>query len=197
MEPLRGRLLVATPELTDPNFSRTVVLICDHGEEGAFGIVLNRATDRLLADVLEPWAAVASAPGVVFRGGPVCSDQAIGLGCSTAQEAGLSWAPLFGDLELADPARADLGRAGLASVGLDDGPDGLALLHFRLFTGYAGWGRDQLEAEIETGSWFVVDADPTTDLFGADPDRLWSDVLRRQPGRTAWFANCPEDRSTN
>ena len=74
---------------------------------------------------------------------------------------------------------------------------GRSLLQFRVFVGYAGWGVGQLEAEIDEGSWFVVDAEPVRDVFGAHPDGLWADVLRRQPGRTAWFANAPEDPTTN
>jgi len=179
---LRGRLLVATPQLADPNFSRTVVLLLDHGDDGAFGVVLNRASDTRVADAIEPWAEVASAPGVVFLGGPVGTDQAIGLGLSADPAPEARWAPLFADL---------------GSVDLEAGPTARSLQQFRLFVGYAGWGVDQLEAEIEEGSWFVVDAEPPVDVFSADPDRLWADVLRRQPGRTAWFANVPEDLSTN
>ncbi|MGZ8766075.1 MAG: YqgE/AlgH family protein [Acidimicrobiia bacterium] len=70
-------------------------------------------------------------------------------------------------------------------------------MDLRVFVGHAGWGAGQLEEEIEEASWFVVGADLRSDVFGADPDRLWADVLRRQPGRTAWFANAPEDLSAN
>jgi putative transcriptional regulator len=189
---LRGRLLVATPDLTDPNFARTVVLILDHGDEGAFGVVLNRATDTRVADAIEPWAEVASAPAVVFLGGPVGGDQAIGLASSAEPEPASGWAPLFADL-----GNGDRGSGSLGSVDLEAGPAALSLLQFRVFVGYAGWGVDQLEGEIDEGSWFVVDAVIPGDVFGAHPDRLWSDVLRRQPGRTAWFANFPQDRSTN
>ena len=179
---LRGRLLVATPQLADPNFARTVVLLLDHGDDGAFGVVLNRASDTLVADAIEPWAAVASEPGVVFRGGPVGTDQAIGLGSSTDPVPSAGWAPLLGDL---------------GSIDLGAGPTDRPLQQFRVFVGYAGWTVGQLEVEIEEGSWFVVDADLTRDVFGAQPGALWADVLRRQPGRTAWFATAPEDPTTN
>ena len=191
MGPLRGRLLVATPELADPNFARTVVLVLDHGQDGAFGIILNRPTDRVVADAIAPWADVASAPAVVFVGGPVGVDQVMGIGLGVDQPATRGWAPLF------DDPGDEPGHAGLASVDLQAGPGATSLQHVRVFVGCAGWGADQLEGEIEEGSWFVVAADVPGDVFGSCPDRLWSDVLRRQPGRTAWFANCPEDRSTN
>src|SRR5207237_4419773 len=71
MESLTGRLLVATPSLKDPNFERTVVLLVAHEEGGALGVVLNRATEVPVADVLEGWAPLAGEPAVVFEGGPV------------------------------------------------------------------------------------------------------------------------------
>ncbi|MGZ8766074.1 MAG: YqgE/AlgH family protein [Acidimicrobiia bacterium] len=96
---LRGRLLVATPLLADPNFVRTVVLVLDHGDEGALGVVLNRATDTLVAEAIEPWAGMASVPAVVFLGGPVGGDQVIGLGWRTDREpasAGRRSSPIWG-----------------------------------------------------------------------------------------------------
>jgi putative transcriptional regulator len=179
---LRGQLLVATPRLTDPNFSRTVVLILEHGDDGAFGLVLNRPTGTVVADALGPWADVASAPDVVFLGGPVGVDQAVGLGMRDGAEPGPRWAPLV---------------AGLSCVDLGEGPGGPAFRCFRAFVGSSGWGPGQLEREIEEGSWFVVEAEPEADVFNTRPDRLWADVLRRQPGRIAWYANAPADLSAN
>ncbi|GAB2780831.1 YqgE/AlgH family protein [Streptomyces daliensis] len=76
---LTGRLLVATPVLADPNFDRAVVLLLDHDEEGSLGVVLNRPTPVGVGDILEPWAALAGEPGVVFQGGPVSLDAALGV----------------------------------------------------------------------------------------------------------------------
>ncbi len=179
---VRGRLLVATPQLTDPNFSRTVVLIVEHDRDGAFGVVVNRPTDTKVADALGSWADVASTPAVVFRGGPVGLDQAIGLGMRDGATPGPGWAPLLG---------------GLGCVDLGAGPGAPTFQRLRVFVGSSGWGSGQLEREIEEGSWFVVDAEPEADVFSALPARLWAEVLRRQPGRTAWFANAPEDLSAN
>lgn len=177
-----GRLLVATPQLTDPNFSRTVVLIVEHDDDGAFGVVVNRPTDTRVADALGPWSDVASAPAVMFRGGPVGLDRAIGLGMRGSATPGPGWAPLFGGL-------------GCIDLGADPCPPPFQRL--RVFVGSSGWGSGQLEREIEEGSWFVVDAEPEADVFSADPNRLWAAVLRRQPGRIAWFANAPYDVSAN
>ncbi|GAU67957.1 hypothetical protein SSP35_06_00400 [Streptomyces sp. NBRC 110611] len=76
---LTGRLLVATPALADPNFDRAVVLLLDHDEEGSLGVILNRPTPVGVADILAPWAALAGEPGVVFQGGPVSLDSALGV----------------------------------------------------------------------------------------------------------------------
>src|SRR5690349_2312043 len=76
---LTGRLLVATPRLADPNFDRAVVLILDHDAKGSLGVVLNRPTPVGVGDVLQPWAALAGAPQVVFQGGPVSLDSALGV----------------------------------------------------------------------------------------------------------------------
>src|SRR5438034_10019756 len=79
MESLTGRLLVATPSLKDPNFERTVVLLVAHEDGGALGVVLNRATEVPVADVLEGWSVLAGEPAVVFEGGPGQPEAAIGL----------------------------------------------------------------------------------------------------------------------
>ena len=79
MESLIGRLLVATPALRDPNFERTVVLLVAHEETGALGVVLNRATEVPVADVLGSWGSLANEPAVVFEGGPVQPEAAICL----------------------------------------------------------------------------------------------------------------------
>src|SRR6266700_3305091 len=78
-ESVRGRLLVATPTLYDPNFFRSVVLVLEHGEEGALGVVLNRPSETAVGESLPGWNPVASDPGVVFVGGPVSPDAAIGV----------------------------------------------------------------------------------------------------------------------
>lgn len=103
---LTGRLLVATPALTDPNFDRAVVLLLDHDEEGSLGVVLNRPTPVGVGDILEGWGELAGDPGVVFQGGPVSLDSALGVAvipgdegpsagaASTARSAWSTWRPL-------------------------------------------------------------------------------------------------------
>jgi putative transcriptional regulator len=197
--PLKGRLLVASPALRDPNFDRTIVLVLEHSEEGALGLVLNRPSDTELADTLPEWGPLAVDPGVVFVGGPVSPDSAIGLalargdasgggGPVTARDgedadASMGWIPLFGPL-----GTVDLGRDP------DDVQPGVRAV--RVFVGYAGWAPGQLESELAAGGWFVVDAD-VSDALDTDPDALWRTVLRRQRGALSWLANFPEDPAAN
>lgn len=179
MVPAVGRLLVATPDLNDPNFRTTVVLLLEHDTDGTLGIVLNRATEVALDDALsEPddpfdtgaWASRASNPPVIFVGGPVQTNALVALGRTAAAISHERWEPIMNEV-------------GVLSLG---GPPLEDLSGLRLFAGYAGWGPGQLDDEIVGGSWFVVDADPD-DPFTADPSRLWWRVLRRQGGvfRTA------------
>jgi putative transcriptional regulator len=179
---LRGRLLVATPPLVDPNFDRSVVLMLEHGDDGALGIVLNRPSDTALATVLPEWHEHATAPGVVFSGGPVAPEAVIALARGGRADTE-GWMPVVGEVGTVDVGRdpADLGRR---------------LDALRVFVGYSGWSPGQLEAELEQDAWFVVSAEPG-DPFSAHPDQLWREVLRRQRGRVAMFANYPEDPETN
>jgi putative transcriptional regulator len=184
----RGRLLVATPPLLDPNFVRTVVLMIEHNAEGALGVVLNRPSATRLAEVLPVWGDLAVAPGLVHFGGPVQPDGMIGL---VQLDPGDPDDP--GDP--GDPGITEV-WPGVGTVDLDGpGPAG-RIRGIRCFAGYAGWGPGQLDGEIAAGSWFVVDR-RTDDLWSTEPTELWHRVLRRQPGPVAQFANAPIDPSTN
>jgi putative transcriptional regulator len=178
----RGKLLVATPPLADPNFDRTVVLLLEHGDDGAIGVVLNRPTYTSLTDALPDWQPLSSAPAVVFTGGPVASEAVIAL-ARGAGNADAGWVQVLDDL-------------GTVDVGRDPSAMTAEVRALRVFAGYAGWGPGQLESEIEAGGWFVVGARPD-DPFTADPEALWRTVLRRQRGRVAMFANCPVDPTEN
>ena len=165
-QPLRGRLVVATPALGDPNFAHTVVLLLDHGDQGAVGIVLNRPSETPVGDALPRWEALTASPGVMFVGGPVQPEAVVALG--RAQAGVEAVAPITEQIGVVD-LRVDP----LALVGEVKG--------MRLFAGYAGWGEGQLESEIAEGGWFVVDAQPD-DVLGDRPDDLWVRVLERQGG---------------
>lgn len=183
--PTKGRLLVATPPLEDPNFDRTVVFVLEHHDEGAIGVVINRPTEEGLDEPLDRWAELLAEPGVVFAGGPVETDALIALALASSEpdDATEEYSPIAGRIVSAD-LTADPAIA--ASV-LDT---------VRVFRGYAGWGPGQLEGEIATGAWLVLDPDPD-DLVSTEPADLWRTVLRRQPGRLGWLANVPDDLSSN
>jgi putative transcriptional regulator len=178
----RGRLLLATPELADPNFFRAVVFMLEHSDEGALGVVLNRPSDVRVESVLPAWSALCSAPSSLYVGGPVQPESAIALGATTDDSN-------EGVLALFD---------GLATVDLEQDPGTIApgVRELRLFLGYAGWEAGQLDAELRLGGWVVVDAEPD-DVFTRDPSDLWRAALRRQPGRLSILAFAPEDPSTN
>lgn len=184
-----GRLLVATPQLADPNFRRSVVLLVEHeNESGTLGVVLNRPTEVPVDQILPPWSGLVTGPAVVFQGGPVALDSALALAQVPGTDEPLGWRALGGA-----PAVA---RVGL--VDLDAPPELLApeLARLRVFAGYAGWGVGQLRSEVEEGSWYVLPAE-AGDVFMEDPARLWSAVLRRQGGELAFVATFPEDPTLN
>lgn len=189
VESMRGRLLVATPALREPTFARTVILLLEHTPtDGALGVVVNRPTPVDAADVVASVADLVTEPAVLFEGGPVSPNTAIGLGATVP-----------GALE--QPAAAE-GLAPvmppLVTVDLDHDPALLAasLTALRVFAGYAGWSAGQLEGEIAEGSWYVVDALPG-DPFTADPGHLRTTVLRRQGWPLAAAAHSPSDPALN
>jgi putative transcriptional regulator len=162
-----GRLLVATP-LTGDFFRRTVVLVLHHDEEGAHGLVLNRPLDAAVSAVLPDWEPHVTPPPVLFQGGPVGLDTAmglVGLPGDTA-EAPMGTSRLFGSLGLVDL----------------DAPPALVVPEvtgLRIYAGYSGWAAGQLDDELEAGAWFVVDLEPR-DPFLDDTGNLWRSVLARQ-----------------
>ncbi len=183
-----GDLLVATPQLLDPNFEHSVVLVLDVDANGALGVVLNRPSAVPVAEVLPAWSDLTGSPSVLFRGGPVGTDAAIavaasrsGSGPGAVERAGFR--PLYDDVGIVD---LDTPISQLEPV----------LRHLRIFAGYAGWGAEQLTGEIREGAWFVVPS-VADDLFGQDPLELWKQVLRRQPGELAWVSTRPADPSLN
>ncbi len=177
---LKGHLLIAGPGLVDPNFRRSVVLVGEHSEDGAIGVILNRASESTVDDAVPELAALVDGVQPVHVGGPVQPSAVVVLA------------------DFADPDRA--GALVVDSVGFlpaEIDPDQLGeLRRARVFAGYAGWGPGQLDAELEEGSWIVEPALPE-DVFTPSPDELWSDVLRRKGGPFGVLALMPPDPSLN
>jgi putative transcriptional regulator len=177
-----GRLLVASPALVDPNFYRSVVLLLEHDEDGAVGVVLDRPLDIGVDDHLPSWRSHLAPPHRVFEGGPVQPETAIGVAYRPAVSALETWRPV-------------LGGVGLVDVSLDPADiDGIE--EARIFAGYSGWGAGQLEMERAVGSWFPVEGS-RDDVFDPVPTQLWRMVLRRQAPHIARYADYPEDLRSN
>ena len=180
METLQGNLLIASPSLLDPNFRRTVVLITEHSDEGAAGLVINRPSPSPVAELVPQLEALVDDGEQVWVGGPVQPDAVLVLGeFVDPEEAAV---PLFGSLGF--PA-------------LDD-PDEVVPVttRRRVFAGYAGWEAGQLESELERDDWILEPA-LADDAFTEAPDELWADVLRRKGGVYELVARMPEDPSVN
>lgn len=188
---LTGRLLVAAPLLQEDSFRRSVVFVVDDADDGTLGVILNRPLELPVDEVVTDWGPYASAPAVMFSGGPVGTDSGIALGTASPEEAPPGWAPLEGVLPGPE-------LSGVGMVDLDAPTEilGASLGALRVFAGYAGWSAGQLTGEIEDGAWYVVDAF-ADDLFGGAPESLWSRVLRRQGGEMALLSTYPDDPSMN
>jgi putative transcriptional regulator len=187
MQPAPGSLLISSATLLDPNFARCVLVLLEANEDGSLGVILNRPSETPVEEVLYPWRDVVRPPQVFFRGGPVELNAALALGVlaagTTPEEAPPGWRQVSGGLGMVDldaPPDVFLGRLG-----------GL-----RVYAGYAGWGAGQLDGEIAEGSWHVVPAVPS-DLFSERPDRLWADILRRQPPPLSMLSTLPLDTTLN
>jgi putative transcriptional regulator len=181
IDSLRGQLLIAGATLPDPNFARTVVLICQHSEEGALGLVLNRPGELVVGEVAPELADLTGEDAVIDSGGPVQPDALL----------------LLGEFEDASYA----GMAVMGTVGLmGDGREISDLVDVtrraRAFAGYAGWGPGQLDAEVARDDWFVAPAG-IDDIFDPAPDELWRRVLERKGGHFALVARMPIDPSVN
>jgi putative transcriptional regulator len=179
MDSTRGQLLIAGPGLLDPNFFRTVVLIVEHSEEGALGLILNRPSETTVAEAVTEIEGLVTPDETIYVGGPVQPSSLIIL----AEFEDRSQAGLI--------AFEDVGV--LAGGATDEPPQ---IDRGRAFVGHSGWGPGQLEEELERGDWFLT---PAThgDAFSTEPLELWEAVLIRKGGRYALVARMPPDPSVN
>ena len=141
---LKSQLLIAMPNLEDPNFSRTVTYICEHGEHGAMGIVLNRPTELRLSDILQHMKIDAdtgpASDQIVFLGGPVEEERGFVLHTHTE--------PWDSTLTVDDTISITTSRDILEAMASGEGP-----AQTLVALGYAGWGAGQLEREIQENAW--------------------------------------------
>src|SRR5436190_10967808 len=160
-------LLLSMPQLTDPNFTRTVILLCDYTEHGAFGLVVNR-------QMSEPaWTMIKTEP-------PVRVDPALRLWIGGPVEPQRTWV-LMSDAQGPDDEQREVCPGVLLSVSheltlqlLQAPPAANA----RVMVGYAGWSAGQLDKEIAASGWLTLDVDPKL-IFGVEPDQMWETAIRR------------------
>ena len=179
--PIPGDVLVAEPPMADPNFRRTVILLCEHTTDGSFGLVLNRPAGLSLAQATDEAFAFDAELGV---GGPVQPDT-------------LHYLHPYGDLEGALPVLDDVFWGGDFDALRAAIADGWADAdRVRFFVGYSGWGAGQLDAEVDEDSWIVLPG--SADLVFADgDDALWRQVLRQLGGEYALLSTMPDDPRMN
>ncbi len=161
MKSLQGCFLVASPRLLDPNFFQSVVFIVRHDDEGAMGLIINRPSQTSLA---EAWKQVEEShcrcDAPIFQGGP-CSGPLMSI---HAHE-------IYAQLTIADGLYYSLEADSVRALVEND------LSPAKYFVGYAGWSPNQLESEMEEGSWLLAAGQPTQ-LFDTPPD-LWRSLLRQ------------------
>ncbi len=183
-ESLSGKVLIAGPSLQDPNFQRTVIVMCEHTEEGALGIVYNRPSPITVSEAMPALVTSSLAGSRLFLGGPVQTDSLFVI--HDDENAGgeeLSSGVFFGG----DP---QLLGALIAHLGQGRG------IHVRIFAGYSGWGAGQLEFEMSQGAWIVAPLDPEQVLVAEGEDG-WRQALVDLGGRYAVLAQAPIDPRLN
>jgi putative transcriptional regulator len=176
-----GTFLIASPTLRDPNFSRTVVLLCEHeDEEGSMGLVVNRPTPVRLNDSVE--GLDAADRQVLFNGGPVQREIVVVL----HRDAAVAGAhPVCDGMALGGDAET------LLELLRSSGPH-----QVRVFSGYSGWGAGQLRDELEAGSWIVCPARARF-VFESEPAEVWAEVLRSLGPRYELLTQVPLDPRVN
>jgi putative transcriptional regulator len=182
LKPEKGRLLISEPFLPDPNFERTVVLLCEHNDDGSFGFVINKPSILKVNDVIEDIRAVED---IVFIGGPVQQDTLHFLHRNTPVEnavkiqEGIFWGGTFESLMI----ELDTARLKTSDI--------------RFYLGYSGWGQGQLDKELEEDSWIVCDFVTDELLFDTDPTLIWKKALGGMGGRFSVYSNYPVDPRLN
>jgi len=175
-------LLISEPFLPDPNFERTVVLLCEHNDDGSFGFVINKPSILKVNDVIEDIRVVED---IVFVGGPVQQDTLHFLHRNTPVEnavkiqEGIFWGGTFESLMV----ELDTGRLKTSDI--------------RFYLGYSGWGQGQLDKELEEDSWIVCDFVTDELLFDTEPAAIWKKALGSMGGRFSVYSNYPVDPRLN
>jgi len=162
-----GAFLVSTPHLRDPNFDQTVVLLVTYGDDGAFGLIINRPTDIPLARALPHVEGIEKLSRPIYFGGPVAANRMLVFLRSDS--------PLKGARKVLDHVYVTGSLEILTDALRGRNPD----QRIRIYAGYSGWSPKQLDAEVVRGDWVIMDADPET-IFSEDPSKIWPDFFGNQ-----------------
>ncbi len=182
MNPQKGFLLISEPYLPDPNFQRTVVLLCEHNDEGTFGFVLNKNAGIKLKELID--IDINFNPDV-FIGGPVQRDTLHFLHRSKEFNDGVQ---VKEDLYWGGDFERLVTMAQLNQIKIED---------FRFFVGYSGWGAEQLDGEIQENSWIVTEGLQGETLLNTDAAYLWEEILKSMGGKYEMFSKYPLDPRLN
>lgn len=182
MKSLRGKLLVAVPDMQDSLFQRALILVYEHAQDqGAMGFIVNHPSEMTLRDLLEDMSIkpeVEQDMGQpVFLGGPVQPNFGFGLYSGKYE--------METDAEVDSEIRVTTSRSLLEHCAVGKGPE-----HLLVTMGYAGWTPGQLEQEMETGSWWVVAASPKL-MFGVPPEKRWGEAVNQLglPAESLYFGS--------
>ena len=182
LKPKAGRLLVSEPYLPDPNFERTIILICEHNDEGTVGFVLNKPSLSKLSELIKDLSQLEN---IVCMGGPVQQDtlhyihRCAGIDGAIEISERIYWGGEFEQL--------------IAKLETNQ----LEPRDIKFFLGYSGWSPSQLEEEIKVNSWIVSDLASEELIFETTEDEMWRKTLKKMGGRFSMYSNYPLDPTMN
>jgi len=182
IKPAKGTLLLSEPFLSDPNFDRTVVLLCEHNDDGSFGFVLNKPSKVELSEIIED---VHQFDGTVYIGGPVQHNtlhyihRFPGLVGGQEIQNGLYWGGDFTQL-----------------VQMIENKE-ISEHDIRFFIGYSGWEEGQLEEELDKKSWIVAELNNLDIVFESNEVDMWKNILKGLGGKYSIYSNYPTDPRLN
>ena len=187
MQPAAGSLLIASATLVDPNFARCVLLVLESNEEGTLGVILNQPSETPVGEVLTPWQDLVNPPGVFFRGGPVELNAALAIGRLADRRATTTPARLAAGHGLArawstSTAPPTTSSAGSPGCGSTPG------------TPAGAPASSRPSSRRAAGTSYPPSA---ATCSATHPDRLWREILRRQPPPLSMLATLPEDATLN
>jgi len=183
MHPEMGRILLSEPFLMDDYFSRAVILLCEHGQEGSFGFVMNNYTDMSFMDINPKFPDI---PLRVSIGGPVKPEHLYFI--HTLDQDQVGGQHVIDDIYLGGDFEIVLNMLQINSK---------VMKNVRFFLGYSGWSAGQLEEELQENSWLVAPSPSSTYLMDTSRDGIWKDLMYSQGGVYKLMSEFPLDPRMN